>query len=68
MPDSLGLYSFLGYLECVPGFPVVQLSGVLRIGMSNQDSFRIFIRVILPILSCGVFHSYHHFSKGNYSL
>ena len=31
--------------------------------MSNQDSFRIFIRVILPILSCGVFHSYHHFLK-----
>ena len=31
--------------------------------MSNQDSFRIFIRVILPVLSCGVFHSYHHFLK-----
>gem|GEM_PF-6236068 len=68
IPDSLGLSTSWGYLECVPGFPVVQLSGVLRIRMSNQDSFHIFIRVILPILSCGVFHSSHHFSKGNYSL
>ena len=31
--------------------------------MSNQDSFRIFIRVLLPVLSCGVFHSAHQFFK-----
>jgi hypothetical protein len=67
-PDSLGLSTSWGYLKCVPGFPVVQLLGVLRIRMSDQDSFRIFICVILPVLSCGVFHSSHHFSKGNHSL
>ena len=26
--DSLGLFASWGYLECVPGFPVVQLQGV----------------------------------------
>ncbi len=25
IPDSLGLFSSWGYLECIPGFPVVQI-------------------------------------------
>ena len=28
IPDSLGLFAAWGYLERVPGFPVIQLSGV----------------------------------------
>ena len=28
IPDSLGLFAAWGYLECVLGFPVVQLQGV----------------------------------------